>query len=257
MKTKNFCKKRLIPIAVMVLLNGAVTASAAPMLVDSYLGGVLNSHAPFAGLTAVTSSWQNLGGIFVPSVTSQLVEFDVSIFAEPGTEGSARLTIFRYDHEPGESVYLNIGPTLGYAEVPVFNNGPLVAFDFSSQSIHLHANQTYAYMLSNPQFSTLDTAWRLAYYDNPLGLNINSDDSFVPVGFHYASVLAGTSPHYEVWATPVSEPSVLTFAVAILVGAALRKFWRTIGNMSRVCGDAQDSHRPLTSESTPTPARVA
>jgi hypothetical protein len=233
MNTKDSFKKRFIPLAVIVLFLRVGAASAAPVLVDSYLGGILNSHAPFAGLTAVTSSWQNLGGIFVPSVTSQLIEFDVSVFAEPGTEGNARLTIFRYDQPPGESVYVNIGETLGYAEVPVANDGPLVAFDFSNQSIHLQANQTYAYMLSNPQFNAIVPAWRVAYYDNPLGLNINSDDSFVTGGFHYASVLVGTSPHYTVWATPVPEPSVLAFAVAILGGAALRQFRRTATDGNR------------------------
>ena len=187
MNLKNLFKSPLSLFVLAILLHQVQSARSAPVLVDSYLGGGLYSTAPFAGLTAVTPTWQNLGGIFVPNQTSQLTEFDVSIFAEPGTQGAARLTIFRYDQPLGSSTYVNIGPTLGYAEVPVGNYSELVPFDFSAQGIQLQAGQTYAYMLSNPQSLPLSPAWRrIDYYSS--GLEINSSYTFTPGGFNYATV---------------------------------------------------------------------
>jgi hypothetical protein len=218
-------KKLLVPLVLAILLHYVETVSSAPVLVDSYLGGGMYSTAPFAGLTAVTANWQNLGGIFVPSQTSQLTEFDVSIFAETGTQGAARLTIFRYDQPVGSSTYVNIGPTLGYAEVAVGSYGALVAFDFSTQSIQLQAGQTYAYMLSNPLYMGLGPAWRrVDYYSS--GLEINSSDRFVGGGFDYATVSVGASQHYQVFANVVPEPGSLTFAVGILGAAVLRRLGR-------------------------------
>jgi hypothetical protein len=194
-----------------IFFYGTAANVSGQVLVDSYLGGSLNSYAPFAGLTGVTPTWQNLGGIFTPDVTSQLTEFDVSIFASDGTPGAARLTIFQYDQPVGFASYLSIGPSLGYAEVPVGNYSGLVTFDFSDQNIQLTAGQTYAYMLSNPLSTTLDPAWYLRAYTSS-GLEINSESQFVPGGFNYASVVVGASPNYEVFANPVPEPSTLTLA---------------------------------------------
>jgi hypothetical protein len=224
MRIKNLFKKPLIPLVLAILLQHVESADSVPILVDSYLGGSAYSTAPFGGLTAVTPSWQNLGGIFVPNTVSQLTEFDVSIFAEAGTQGAARLTIFQYDQPVGSSTYVNIGPALGYAEVPVGNYGGLVAFDFSSQNIQLQAGQTYAYMLSDPQSSSLGPAWRREDYTSS-GLEINSESQFVPVGFDYASVVVGASQHYEVFANPVPEPGLPTFAAAMLGVVVLRRGW--------------------------------
>ena len=229
MKIKNLFKKPLIPLVLAALLHHVEITSADPVLVDSFLSGNnWHSTSPFAGLTGATPSWQDLGGIFIPNLTSQLTEFDVSIFAEANAQGAARLTIFQYDQPLSYSTYVSIGPTLGYAEVPVSSSGGLgglVAFNFSSQSIQLQAGQTYAYMLSDPQSTTLIPAWRRVGYALPGGLEINSEDQFTGGGFDYATVDAEETAHYEVFATPVPEPSPLTSVVVMLGGMALVRVW--------------------------------
>lgn len=232
MKIKNPVKKILFPLAFASVLPLVENINAGPVLVDSYLGGSLNSTAPFGGLTAVTPNWQNLGGIFAPNQNSQLTEFDVSIFTESGATGDAQLTIFQYNQPVGYATYVNIGPTLGSAEVPVSSSGGLgglVAFNFSSQNIQLQAGQTYAFMLSNPDSTSLSPAWRLVDYTSS-SIDINSEDQFTSGGFDYASVVAGASPHYEAFANPapVPEPGSLTFVGAALAGAGLRQGWRKL-----------------------------
>jgi hypothetical protein len=201
----------------ILLITAVALSSSAAVVVDSFSGGALYGNSPFRGALGVTPQWQELGGSFIPNMDSRLTSLNVSIFAQPGTTGSARLTIYRYDQDPGAS--FSLGLDLGYAEVPLGNYGELVPFDFSSQNIQLSAGQTYLYVVSNPgatSFDGFENSWRAnEYYSSP-GMFVNGWYQFAP-SFNYYTWPFGYDPHFEVLADPVPEPPPSAF-LAIVAG---------------------------------------
>ena len=212
------------PMVLAVLVGtAAFNGFAAPVLVDSFMGGSFWGNSPFRGQLGVTPQWHELGGSFIPDQNSRLLALDVSIFAQDGTTGSAVMTIFRYDQNPGGSLLL--GPDLGAAAVPLGSYGDLVAFDFSTQNIQLTAGQTYLYVLSNPGatvFDGFDYSWRADEYQNWSGLLVNGWDQFASSGYNYYTGNTGYGPNYQVFAE-VPEPGSLLLVVAFLGVFYLRR----------------------------------
>lgn len=226
---KTFCSRIAIGLLLAISVPELKT-SASPILVDSFLGGSTYGNSPFRGTLGITPIYQEAGEIFTPNTTSYLTTINVSIFVQPGTTGSARMTLFRYDQtSPGVS--MTLGPDLGYAVVPQGNYSSLVPFDFSNQNIQLTAGQPYAFMLSNPDatsFSGFDNSWRVNYFTGAPGLTINSSSTYT--GFHYFTYPLNYQAHYEILATPVPEPGLGSLLAVCLVTASVR---RSIARNSR------------------------
>ena len=209
---------------------GAVNASAAPVLVDSFTGGSLYEGTFFRGQLGVTPQWQEVGGAFIPDQNSRLLTLDVSLSAEEGTTGSAVMTIYRYDQNPGPS--LSLGLNLGSASVPVGDYGDLTAFDFSNQNIQLVAGQTYLYVLSNPSATVLDgfdSSWMAYEYQYWSGLEVHGYDGFASAGFNYYTWNQGYGPNYQVFAE-VPEPGSVSLLVVFLGVFCLRRAHPSVPN---------------------------
>jgi hypothetical protein len=192
--------------------------------VDSFLGGSAYANSPFRGTLGITPVFQEAGEIFTPNTTSFLNTINVSIFVQPGTTGSARMTLFRYD-QPSPGTSLTLGPDLGYAVVPQGNYSGLVPFDFSDQNIQLTAGQQYAFMLSNPDatsFSGFENSWRVDYFSGAPGLTVNSSSTYG--SFNYFTYALNYKAHYEVYATAVPEPCLGSLLILCLVATRMRSF---------------------------------
>lgn len=226
MKIRILPKTLCVRIAVALLLAVGVSslpASAPSILVDKYTGGSSYDNEPFRGMFGVTPIFQEIGEIFVPNITSYLTTINVSIFVQPGTTGSAYMSIFRYD-QPSPGVSLTLGPNLGYAVAPQANYSGLVPFDFSSQNIEIAAGQRYAFILSNPNATSFDgfaNSWRINNFTGTPHMYINSSSTYS--GFHYFTSPLNYGAHYEVFATPVPEPGIRSLLTFCLVTASLRR----------------------------------
>lgn len=227
MQTKMFFSQSHYIGLVLLVAGFAFKGFATPVLVDSFMGGSFYANSPFRGQRGVNPQWQELGGSFIPNQNSRLLMLDVSIFAQPGTTGSAVMTIYRYDQIPGPS--LSLGLNLGSATVPVGNYSDLVAFDFSTQNIQLIAGQTYLYVLSNPGatvFEGFSYSWRANEYSGSSGLFVNGWYQFASSGFNYYTWNFGDDPHYQVFAE-VPEPGSLSVLAGFLGLFYLRFVWQS------------------------------